>query len=368
MKTTEEIVRFAQEKKSSIIKLFYGRTAQKEKKWKGYQLHELNALLLLTLSTPADLCIFLNETLADLEDMINHPAYDHFTINKKNGGYRQIYAPITNLKAVQKRLNYFLQAYYLWIKPIEVHGFVVHPNYLSKYCNIVENAKAHTGKKHVLNIDLKNFFPSITARQVKRLFVSPCFGFNEQMANALTLLTTYESRLPIGAPTSPVISNFICQQLDRDLISFCEENYMSYTRYADDLTFSSHAEITADNILDIVNLIQKNNFKINEKKLRLKDCNRRQIVTGLTVNEKVNIDRKLLKNIRAMLHDYRINGLQMATRRHFKTVQVSSDDETLFLQRLEGYINFVGQVRGKDDTLYLKYKTEFAQAFEGKKS
>lgn len=297
-------------------------------------------------------------------ELINNSTYKQFTIKKKKGGERQIFEPEKKLKAIQKRLNYFLQAYYLWIKPSEVHGFVVHPHYLGTYCNIVENAKAHTGKKFVLNIDLKDFFPSITAKQVKNIFTSRYFKFNKLLANALTLLTTYEGKLPIGAPTSPVISNFICHQLDSDLINFCKDNKMIFTRYADDLTFSSNTAISNDNTLDIINLIKKNNFEINEKKLRLKTSNRRQTVTGLTVNEKVNVDRKLLKKIRAMLHDLTTNGIDIATQRHFNiNGEIDTKFKEIFINRLKGYINFVGQVRGKTDSLYFRFKSAFDSIF-----
>ncbi len=299
-----------------------------------------------------------------MEEIINNPVYKHYTIRKKKGGERQIYSPEKKLKAIQRRLNYFLQAYYLWKKPDEVFGFVVNPHYLGNYCNIAENAKPHTCKKHLLNIDLKDFFPSISASRVKSIFTSYYFNFSEQIATALTLLTTYEGKLPIGTPTSPVISNFVYFQLDADLKSFCETNGLQFTRYADDLTFSSDTLISNDVVLDIINLIKKNGFEINKKKLRLKSSNRKQTVTGLTVNERVNVDRKLLKKIRAMLHDFTTNGIDIAAKRHFNlNGEIDTKHRSKFINRLEGYINFVGQVRGKNDTVYTKLKQPFDKVF-----
>jgi RNA-directed DNA polymerase len=249
------------------------------------------------------------------------------------------------------------------IKPVEVHGFVVNPHYRGTYCNILENAKPHIGKKQVLNIDLKDFFPSISSLQVKELFTSEIFNFNEEIAIALTLLTTYESALPIGSPASPVISNFICLQLDNELKNFAKENDLVYTRYADDLTFSSDTFISSDNILDVINLIKKNNFQFNDKKLRLKSSNRKQVVTGLTVNKKVNVDRALLKKIRAMLHDLSVNGIEKATQTHFKFKNADVHHKDKFINKLQSYINFVGQVRGKYDIIYIKFKTTFDALF-----
>jgi RNA-directed DNA polymerase len=361
MTTVAEIAAISKTNKSKITAYFFGNSNHLEGALAQFKKHELNALLLLSIENPVELCRFLKTSFFQVEAIINNPVYTDYKIKKKKGGDRQIFAPDKQLKAIQKRLNYFLQAYYLCVKPKEVHGFVVHPHYLGTYCNIVENAKVHTQKKFVLNIDLKDFFPSITARQVKQVFTSPYFNFSEQLATALTLLVTYQGKLPIGAPTSPVISNFVCHQLDSDLIKFCRDNQLTFSRYADDLTFSSNTEIDNQTTQVIINLITKNNFEINEKKLRLKTSNRKQTVTGLTVNEKVNVDRKLLKKIRAMLHDFKTNGLEPAVQRHFRTERVEPKHSAKFIDRLGGYINFVGQVRGKSDVVYLTHKTAFNQ-------
>jgi RNA-directed DNA polymerase len=358
MTTVSEIIQKAVNNKKYLHDFFFKKDPLFKKKLSSYEKHELNALLLLTLESPAELCRFLKTSFLQLEEIINNPSYSNHSIRKKKGGERQIYAPDKNLKRIQKRLNYFFQAYYLLIKPNEVNGFVVNPHYSGKECNIVENAKNHCRKKQVLNIDLKDFFPSISASQVKEVFTSDYFNFNESIAIALTFLTTYQGKLPIGAPTSPVISNFICFKLDNDLKEFCSKNGLSYSRYADDLTFSSDSFIPIDTVLDLINVIKQNHFQINDKKLRLKSSNRKQTVTGLTVNDKVNVDRKLLKKIRAMLHDLKMNGIEKAAQKHFKIKgEVDSRFQGKFIQRLEGYINFVGQVRGKTDSLYVNFKS-----------
>jgi len=363
MNFLKEIKALAKAYKSQLYGFFYGVDDHLSVELKLFYLHQLNALCILAMDSPYDLCKIVKEPFQMLEKLINEPKYRHSTIPKKKGGFREIYAPGKRLKRTQKCLNYFLQAHYLWIRPKEVHGFVINPHYKGPYCNIAENARAHIGKKHVLNIDLKDFFPSITARQVKALFLSPYFDYDEQMATALTLLTTFEGKLPTGAPTSPVISNFICLQLDKDIIDFCLSNNLTYTRYADDLTFSSDAKISDDEILDLINIIHKNKFRINGKKLYLRTSNQRQVVTGLTVNEKVNVDRKLLKQIRAMSHDLSRNGLEAATAKHFKIrSDCSAKDQSKFIDRLQGYINFVGQIRGKEDPVFLRMKKETIEA------
>jgi len=338
-------------------------------KWpSGLNLYEKNAIKLLMVKTPYQLSHFLESNIFDIQSLINNPNYISFKIPKKKGGTRTIYAPDGQLKDVQKRLNFYLQAYYFCVKPNESHGFVIHPKSKHLSCNIVENAKIHVNKKHVLNIDLKDFFPSISAFRVKELFMSPLFDYSEQIATALALLTTYEGNLPIGAPTSPVISNFICKQLDTDLIDFASRNQLSYSRYADDLTFSSNSKIEKETILGIRELIEQNKFKVNEKKFRLQTSNRKQTVTGITVNEKPNVDRKLLKKIRAMLFDWKKRGLLLATYAHFPYSNYGKDIDKLqkqFKNRLSGYINFVGQVRGKQDLLFLRFKAQYTEIIKG---
>ncbi len=324
---------------------------------KNFQKHQINALRLLSVETPREFCQLLETPIEKVENIINKPIYEEYEISKKRGGKRTILSPDYQLKEVLRSLNHFLQSYYLWLKPNEVHGFVINPKYLQQTnCTIVSNAKVHIGKKHILNIDLKNFFPNISAQQVKNLFTSSIFQYNEQLAIAITLLTTYKAHLPTGSPTSPVISNFVCLTLDSQLSAFCQQNQLSYTRYADDLTFSSEHYISDEINDNIKALIKHNGFEINTQKLHIQSAHRRQVVTGITVNEKVNVDRKLLKKIRAMLHDLAQNGVDAATKRHFKSNKI---DCQRFTERLHGYINFVGQVRGKDDALYLRFLYQF---------
>jgi RNA-directed DNA polymerase len=211
-----------------------------------------------------------------------------------------------------------------------------------------------------LNLDLQDFFPSIKAYRVKALFQSDYFRYNEKVATAFALLVTYEGTLPTGAPTSPVISNFICLQLDDMLLAFCCDKDIQYSRYADDLTFSSDHEITKSHLQDLSKIITSNHFKINPKKTRLNLNHKKQTVTGITVNKKVNVDRKILKMVRAMLYDALQNGVFKAAKKHFRLKnEMNQTSETYFLNRLDGYINFIAQVRGKEDALVLKFQEEF---------
>ena len=107
--------------------------------------------------------------------------------------------------------------------------------------------------------------------------------------------------------------------MDNEIQNFCNLNQLSFTRYVDDLTFSADFVIGNDLLLDIISIINKHNFTINERKLRLANKNSRQTATGLVVNEKVNVNRKLIRNVRAMIHDLKTNGINSAVQNHFQT-------------------------------------------------
>jgi RNA-directed DNA polymerase len=319
---------------------------------------------LLSVVKVADLKVLLKTKFCRFAPIINAPIYYKFSIPKRNGKKRDIQAPEMYLKITQARLNFYLQNYYQLIRPKGVFGFVINPNKKEIFCNIVENAKLHVNKKYVLNLDLEDFFSSIKAYQVKELFLSDYFRYDNTVATIFALLTTYEGKLPTGAPTSPAISNFICLKLDQNLLEYCENNNLQYSRYADDLTFSSNKIITKLHIENLVTIITNHHFKVNNNKTRLKLNCRKQSVTGIVVNEKVNVDRKVIKLVRAMLYDTLQNGIYKAALKHFKSKkQPDKMIESYFLNRLDGYINFIAQVRGKEDPLVVKFRESYNMIF-----
>jgi len=325
---------------------------------------QYDAISFLSVRTPLQLSKLLDTDFITIQEVLNVPKYRVFKIKKRNGGLRKISAPEVQLSLIQNRINTLLQTYYADIKPSVSHGFTKTTTKHPAQANIVQNAMEHTQKKQVLNIDLKDFFSSIKAYRVKELLLSECFDFSEQIATALTLLTTFKGELPTGAPSSPVISNMICMQLDENLMNYCKVNNLTYTRYADDLTFSSNEPIDRYIVEEICTIIQLNQFEVNRRKIWLKASNSKQMVTGLIVNEKVNVDRKLIRKVRAMMHDWQLNGLQQAAYKHHK-IKFQKYDPFLimnrFKNRLGGYINFIGQVRGSGDAIYLKLKQQFSQ-------
>ena len=360
---SQEILKRIYKNSDTILKYHNNNLYKTRKPLSDLELHQRNAYKFLSVNSPATLCRLIQTNFYELQDLINNPSYKHFRIPKKKGGYREICAPDSSLKKVHKKLNYFLQAYYLCIKPAEIMGFIINPKYAETKHDIIENARLHVGKKYILNIDLKDFFSSISAKRVKKVFSSDLFYYDDQMVTALTLLTTYKGILPTGAPTSPVISNFLCLQMDQKIKEFCIANSIQYSRYADDLTFSSNMKIEQNQVKEIIKIIKQNSFEINEKKLRLRRSDQKQVVTGIVVNEKVNVDRKLIRKVRAIIHDIKLNGLEAAARKHYKLIEkIDWNVQCHFNSKVEGYIRFIGQVRGKDDEIYKRLYNNFSKS------
>lgn len=295
--------------------------------------------------------------------------YSKFYIPKRRGGQRKIQVPIENLKIVQQKLLRVLQVVY---KPkLVVHGFV-------QERSIVSNAAKHIKRRYVFNIDLKDFFPSIHFGRVRGMFMAYPYNLNDKVATVLAQICSLPTGLPQGAPTSPIISNMICAKLDSQLRTLAQTHRCYYTRYADDLTFSTSvskfppaiaikiANETGQQIRignELQHIIRTNGFKVNEQKTRLQTRNKRQEVTGLTTNEKVNVNRKYIRQIRAMLHAWEKYGYAAAEAEYPKYSHKKIANEFYqppFQKVVKGKIEFLGMVRGKQDKIYIRFNNKAA--------
>lgn len=288
--------------------------------------------------------------------------YRYFEIPKKSGGKRLIAAPIEEIKELQRTLNELLKIVY---QPrLSTHGFALDRS-------IVTNAEAHVGARFVFNLDLADFFPSIHLGRVRGMFMKKPFECNPPVATVLAQLCCHKGKLPQGAPTSPIISNLICGKMDVQLQRFAKDNLCTYTRYADDISFSSKRRVFPRSVAYIeensdklqvgeglLSIIAQNKFVVNEAKLRLQNENRRQIVTGLKVNRFPNVPRRLLSQVRAMLHAWEKYGLKAAEDEHLakydKKHRAGYRGRPSFQYVLKGKIEFIGMVRGKNSPIFLK--------------
>jgi RNA-directed DNA polymerase len=270
------------------------------------------------LASEASLLTYLNLSAKELKKIwwFHGRMYHQFEIAKGKQKTRKISAPDKRLKYLQRQIAPLLDQLYRVRNP--VHGFVTGKS-------VKTNALSHLGKHFVLNIDLKDFFPSITENRVCGVLKS--LSVDSRVASIVARLCCYNNHLPQGAPTSPVLSNMICFRLDKELIAFAKGARCIYTRYADDITFSSYRPMSAlfegpvppsghvpPDVLGTAlrATFKSNGFIINPDKVHYADRNSRRIVTGLKVNEFLNVDRRYVRNIRAALYSLETLGEQAA--------------------------------------------------------
>ena len=236
-------------------------------------------------------------------------------IPKKNGGERVIHAPKKELKFLQKKLSNVLWECYLesiesksmdrkFKTPVLSHAF-------EKGKSIITNSQMHRNKKYILNIDLKNFFDSFNFGRVRGFFIKDRdFAVSPEIATVIAQIACYQGKLPQGAPSSPIITNLITRILDYRIVKIAKKYRFTYSRYADDMTFSTNRELNSNKLraseelenflAELEELIVSSGFEINPKKTRLSNNMQRQEVTGLVVNKKINVKREYIKNTRAM--------------------------------------------------------------------
>ena len=243
--------------------------------------------------------------------------------------------------------------------------------------SIVDNAKLHVGQRYVFNIDLKDFFHSFDRNRVKLGLMSKPFNLNgpkEPLAFLIACLCTHpmeidgETRivLPQGSPTSPTLTNILCQTLDRRLRGLGTRFGARYSRYADDITFSSQHNIynNEEFLNELYRIIEEDqNLKINPNKTRLQKTGYKQETTGLVVNEKVNVHRRYVKQLRMWLYYWEKYGYDKAEvifkrdyiedRGHVKNINVHLDNV------INGKLEFLKMVKGPDNSTYKKLKQRF---------
>jgi len=248
--------------------------------------------------------------------------YHSFEILKRGGGSRQIRTPFPDLMLLQRRVSDLLQNCVAEINQAHnrkdqlAHGF-------KRGRSIITNGTKHTRRRYVLNIDLQDFFPSINFGRVRGFFLKDRnFAVHPDVATVLAQIACHNNSLPQGSPCSPVISNLIAHMLDIHLGKLAFDTGCTYSRYADDLTFSTNKRIFPASIASpvqgqkhswelgdsLLEIVRRSNFTVNPQKTRMQYRTSRQDVTGLVVNSKVNIRSEYRRRVRAMAHRLFMTG------------------------------------------------------------
>ncbi len=264
--------------------------------------------------------------------------YHKFSIKKRNGKDREILSPSPELKRIQKKILNEL----LYDKRISEYAKAYKKN-----TSLVDNANIHKGYKYILKLDIKNFFNSVSYVDIYNIFQE--YGFSSSLCGLLSHLVTYDDYLPQGAPTSPYLSNLLLRDFDYLVGKWCTKNNINYTRYSDDLTFSMN-EYNKDIIRFIRKNLYKYNLEINNDKVCVIKNSNKQKITGIVVNDKIQVDIKYRKKIRQELYYINKYGLKG----HMNRLNITN--KTKYLESLLGRINFVLSV-DNSNIEFIKYKT-----------
>lgn len=289
--------------------------------------------------------------------------YKTFQIRKKNGGLREINAPCYQLGIILYLLNIVFKNIYT--PSPSVMGF-------TEGKSVVDNAKIHIGHNYVFNIDLKNFFPSIPQSRVWARLQCPPFSFSKEISNVVAGLCCHKNAdstknvLPQGSPTSPLLTNAICDHLDRKMCGVAKRFGLHYTRYADDMTFSSMHNVYQDNSdfrNEIERIISEEGFTMNNDKTRLQREGSRQEVTGLIVNETLNVSRKYISDLRWIMSVWEREGYSVAYAKfyiHYKREKgYIKKGEPVMENVIGGKLDYLRMVRGDNNLAYQKLRTRF---------
>lgn len=260
--------------------------------------------------------------------------YTTFDVDKKSGGTRTIKAPEPRLKKLQSHLSHAL---YQCLAEIEKERGARPISFgFRKDRSITENASRHKRRRWVLNLDLEDFFPSFNFGRVRGFFLKDkAFGLQPEVATTIAQIACDGAALPQGSPCSPVISELIAQILDMRLVRLAKKYGVTYTRYADDITFSTSQKEFPTGLAsvdpfdpaiwhlskELVGKIVTSGFVINKAKTRMQFRGSRQMVTGLVVNEKVNIRSDYYRRARAMCDTL------FQTGQYYKDVIHQDDDD-----------------------------------------
>jgi RNA-directed DNA polymerase len=318
----------ARRKATDIV--FLGRGVSKGLADRRSHVEKLQTAGLPILATPADIATALGLSIPRLRWLAFHSDasavshYVRFAVPKKSGGQRMLAAPQPELAATQE----WILTNILEKIPTHdaAHGFVAGRS-------TVSNATPHVNRDVVVNTDLRDFFPSITFPRVAGLFRQ--LGYSPAAATILALLCTDAPRrkvvyagkpffvaagpraLPQGACTSPAISNLVARRLDSRLTGIARKLGWTYTRYADDLSFSADADAAKQIgyvLARVRHIGQDEGFAVNETKTRVLRQANRQLVTGVVVNDRPGVDRVTVRRLRAILHRAKYEGLAAQNR------------------------------------------------------
>jgi RNA-directed DNA polymerase len=313
------------------------------------------------IKTTRELAFFLGFSLKKLKQLDPEQSFASFYIKKPGTDeMRLIEYPKGDLQRVLDRLCDGLQWLYLDHITPAAYGFIRKIKPCKDPRDIYTNAKRHIGKKYLLNIDLDDFFHQIDTKKVMEIFADyRYFSCNCETEDLLTKLVTYKERLPMGSPTSPPLSNFATIDLDNDLLTWARRHHFVYTRFVDDLSFSSNMKITDTHFNQIAEILQSRHFVYDKKKTKFFGPEDIKEVTGLVVGKTISIPDNFTDEFRNDI--YRFKEM-------YHTVLMFPDGKVFdwldkFKQVLNGRLAFMKMIYGVNHPTYIQFSNEIKNLY-----
>lgn len=312
---------------------------------------------------PKAFCAKAHISYDDWQRALANQGYVRFTIPKKDGTERVIHSPRKRMKRVQRGLVTAMERWYYARLPDAVYGFIPKWASMNRPRDIMSNAHRHGDCAYLLNIDIDDFFPNITTERLLDKWNSVWPHTHESLLSELIPLLTFQGAIPTGAPTSPLLSNWFALELDEELSAFAKTHELTYTRYVDDLSFSSWQPWPHGTEQQIAPIIKSHGFRLNPEKRKWYDLDDLKVVTGVRFDgglpAGLHVEEAFVKNMRRCI---------LAYQRHLTWREVLGQAPWLkhklrFLrQSIEGQLGYLEMVQGVESKLALKLRSEWRSA------
>lgn len=311
----------------------------------------------LAIRNAEDLFPFLEIPLVGFQEIVQTKKYNEFYVDKPGGGQRLIEDPVDELQNLQSKLASYLQSVYHLHRSSASYAFQWSVD--GDVRNTRTNALQHMGNPYMFKVDFENYFHQIDGVWLERIFSEQPFRFkSDELVAFLKDLCLYKGRLPMGAPTSPILANLALHPLDKKLETLAFQMKATYTRYADDLVFSSKVYLGEEHLEALIDTIMPLGLTIKDSKTKIWGSEDPKIVTGIVITDQgLKLENQYLED------------LQDEIRHYFKAKEIisiysSAQMENLkkHEQKIEGHINYIGSIYGKGASVYLDFIKLYTQA------
>jgi hypothetical protein len=278
---------------------------------------------------------------------MKNPPYNIFTVPKRNGDSRLIEDPCDELQIIQAGLSNYLQPLYYFNKTDAAYGFIIKPgNDHYETRNIITAAAKHCNNGYLLNIDILDFFHYVHWQDIFQSLTARPFSLHGCIAENIAHICTYNGRLPMGAPTSPALSNIAVYEMDNEIQAYCNGEGLTYTRYVDDMSFSSNIHVTERHFSQLCGIIKSKGYMLKEEKIKWFKPGETKTITGLSIKDNaVCVPDAYFREVETEINNLKAFVLMQARLHPDKPPEAAI---TKPVQKIKGALAFIESVHGEN--------------------